>query len=114
MTGAVEAKQRGDDQVQPLGFDDAIGMAGWFGYAKAIGPHGHVWRPGRKPESSIQKGVQYRQVTLFAQGEGQVQQRHGVEFPLAADIGGDAARAPKALQASYAFIRRQRGAPLFV
>jgi len=90
MAMFVESKQWGDNKIEPLWFTYSIMREYRLRYTKAVELHGGVWRPQNEPQASLEEGMQYGQITMFAHVVSEMQQWHRIDLALAADVSGDA------------------------
>ena len=88
MTMFVESEQRCDNKIEPLWLTYSIMREYRLRYAKAVELHGGVWRPWNEPQASLEEGMQYGQITVFTHAVSEMQQWHGIDLPLAADVSG--------------------------
>ena len=88
MTLGVESEHRYQQQVQKLRLATVAVAEHRLGNVEAIEVHAGLRRPRGKPKPPVEEGMQYRQVTRFPHHVREMQQRHRVYFPLAADVAG--------------------------
>ena len=91
----IEAEQGHDHQVELAGRDQATAAGQWFGNAEAVVVQSVTGSPVTEPQLAMSQGVQHRQVEFLAWIIDPVQQRHGIDFAIAAEIGRNVARAPE-------------------
>jgi len=68
MAAGVEAEQRYDDEVEPLRGDQAAMVGIGFGDVVSIDDQARFRMPVTEPQAARGKGMEHRQVAVFAEG----------------------------------------------